>query len=51
MGLSERRGAPALAITERTAPGEFTIALDERITDPASIRVSFVILLDGDRSE
>lgn len=48
MGLSERRGAPALAITERTGPGEFTIALDERITDPASIRVSFVILLDGD---
>jgi anaerobic magnesium-protoporphyrin IX monomethyl ester cyclase len=29
-------------------PGEFEIRLDERITDPASLRVSFLILLDGD---
>ncbi|MER7481281.1 radical SAM protein [Streptomyces sp. NPDC126510] len=32
----------------RAKPGDFTIALDERITDPAAFRVSFVILLDGD---
>ncbi|MFI6287527.1 B12-binding domain-containing radical SAM protein [Streptomyces sp. NPDC051018] len=32
----------------RTRPGDFTIELDERITDPGAFRVSFVILLDGD---
>ncbi|MFF8960034.1 B12-binding domain-containing radical SAM protein [Streptomyces sp. NPDC014894] len=32
----------------RARPGDFTIALDERVTDPAAFRVSFVILLDGD---
>jgi radical SAM superfamily enzyme YgiQ (UPF0313 family) len=32
----------------RKHPGEFDIALDERITDPAALRVSFLILLDGD---
>ncbi|MFE0530357.1 B12-binding domain-containing radical SAM protein [Micromonospora sp. SD19] len=35
-------------VPRRAKPGEFTIGLDERITDPASIRVSFIILLDGD---
>ncbi|HEU5469384.1 MAG TPA: radical SAM protein [Actinophytocola sp.] len=29
-------------------PGEFEITLDPRVTDPASTRVSFLILLDGD---
>lgn len=29
-------------------PGEFQIRLDPRITDPASVRVSFLILMDGD---
>jgi radical SAM superfamily enzyme YgiQ (UPF0313 family) len=29
-------------------PGEFEVRLDERITDPASLRISFLILLDGD---
>jgi anaerobic magnesium-protoporphyrin IX monomethyl ester cyclase len=33
---------------DRPHPGEFEIRLDERITDPASLRVSFLILLDGD---
>jgi len=32
----------------RRHPGEFTIELDPEITDPASFRVSFLILLDGD---
>jgi radical SAM superfamily enzyme YgiQ (UPF0313 family) len=32
----------------RRKPGEFEIRLDPRITDPASVRVSFLILLDGD---
>lgn len=32
----------------RRHPGEFNIELDPEITDPASFRVSFLILLDGD---
>lgn len=32
----------------RRHPGEFKIELDPAITDPASFRVSFLILLDGD---
>jgi anaerobic magnesium-protoporphyrin IX monomethyl ester cyclase len=32
----------------RRHPGEFDIRLDPLITDPASFRVSFLILLDGD---
>lgn len=32
----------------RRPPGEFEIRLDPAITDPASFRVSFLILLDGD---
>lgn len=36
-------------IAARTADrGEYTFALDPRITSPASFRVAFVILLDGD---
>lgn len=38
----------SLEPVRRAKPGEFTIALDERITDPGAFRVSFVILLDGD---
>jgi len=34
--------------TSRPQPGAFELKLDERITDPASFRVSFLILLDGD---
>ncbi|WP_405554655.1 B12-binding domain-containing radical SAM protein [Streptomyces canus] len=33
---------------QRAKPGEFTIELDPRVTDPGNFRVSFVILLDGD---
>jgi radical SAM superfamily enzyme YgiQ (UPF0313 family) len=40
--------APVSIERTRPAPGAFTIQLDERITDPAAFRVSFVILLDGD---
>jgi anaerobic magnesium-protoporphyrin IX monomethyl ester cyclase len=32
----------------RPKPGEFTIAIDERITDPATTSAMFIILLDGD---
>jgi anaerobic magnesium-protoporphyrin IX monomethyl ester cyclase len=32
----------------RKHPGEFQISLDDRITHPESLRVSFLILLDGD---
>jgi anaerobic magnesium-protoporphyrin IX monomethyl ester cyclase len=32
----------------RRHPGEFKIELDPGITDPASFRISFLILLDGD---
>lgn len=34
--------------TAKKKPGAFEIKLDPRITDPASVRVSFLILLDGD---
>ncbi|MEI7031793.1 B12-binding domain-containing radical SAM protein [Streptomyces pratensis] len=34
--------------TARKKPGEFELTLDPRITDPASFKVSFLILLDGD---
>ncbi|ANN17150.1 hypothetical protein SD37_16870 [Amycolatopsis orientalis] len=37
-----------LSIEPRRKPGHFEIALDPRITDPSALRVSFVILLDGD---
>ncbi|WP_181808411.1 B12-binding domain-containing radical SAM protein [Streptomyces shenzhenensis] len=32
----------------RRKPGEFELSLDPRVTDPASFKVSFLILLDGD---
>lgn len=34
--------------TMRKKPGEFEVKLDERVTDPATFRVSFLIMLDGD---
>ncbi|GII66826.1 hypothetical protein Skr01_69110 [Sphaerisporangium krabiense] len=37
---------PITMVTRK--PGTFEIAIDPRITDPASFRVSFLILLDGD---
>jgi radical SAM superfamily enzyme YgiQ (UPF0313 family) len=40
--------APVRVERLRPNAGEFTVKLDERITDPAAFRVSFVILLDGD---
>ncbi|MDP9953266.1 MULTISPECIES: B12-binding domain-containing radical SAM protein [Streptomyces] len=52
MTVTDATPAPAVSLpieaVRRAKPGDFTIALDERITDPAAFRVSFVILLDGD---
>lgn len=45
LGTIREKQAPSRL---RDGGGEFEIALDPRISDPAGFRVSFVILLDGD---
>lgn len=40
--------APAKPVRKYSHPGEFEVALDSRITDPGRLRISFVVLLDGD---